>query len=179
LHQFLYLRTATANIAYQDYLGHTHILEKLYAHTLTFWDLWSPYNTFHRVPGGLGIYLLNALLFRLDTRIELYLTIAWLVPLSILLFVAFRRSLGTPAGWAVQLSFVPILVILFSLAQWENYVFSGGAYHVLQAFVFVAAFIALDRLARAPGRGGMLAFAALASPPCSCLLRATPSPLRW
>ena len=88
-----------------------------------------------------------------------------MIATSLTLFAAFAGDMRPRLGnLGVQVWFLPLALIVFSFAQWENFYLTIGAYHLLQAFVFAATLVTVARFFREPtvlsGRCSLLLIAA-------------------
>ena len=146
-HLFLYVYRTTANVLFQDNIPLTlTLVSRFLKGTLRLPDLWAPYNGIHRVVLSLLITLANVSWFHWNVRIELFLGVVWnaLTACGVLLLIRRLAPEIRPRNFAFIL--LLLLPIVSSLNGWENYVFNGGTYHVLQAASYVFASLAFSYL---------------------------------
>lgn len=136
-----YIYSSTENILYQDSLHpvNVNLIENLYSGNLSFGDLWQEYNGIN-IFGGMFLLLINVIIFKLNTRFEMWLSALSMFSVSLLTFEYFKRLLKKffkmNDNILIQVLFIPITIIYFSLNQWENIVFTGGAVHIISILLF-------------------------------------------
>jgi hypothetical protein len=149
-HYAAFVLRASEDIVFQDVLTRVPLLEKMYAGRVTAGDLWEPVNLVHRGPVNKAILLLNARFFALQARWVELLGALWIGLASFILYGRFQYSLRGLSRWQTQVLFLPIPLILGSLAQWSNILFCEGTYQIMQVPFFMLAFAALDSLLACP-----------------------------
>ena len=166
----------------QDYFaGRFHIL-----------SLWVTHSQ-HRTPGYKLLFLLNAIFFKLDTRLETMLGLVALAAGVLLIMWRFRDTLPeTASPGAKLLGLISITLIACNLNQWANLVYSLTAFAgYVSVLCFVAIWLALDsRLRRGGGKFGvtllclgtaftLFAFAAGMGPAFVASLMMVPAAIMW
>ncbi|SDI80702.1 hypothetical protein [Paenibacillus typhae] len=144
----IYINNSTANIMFQDQFDLMYILDKYFSGTLTIYDLWRGHLE-HRLFGYNIIFLLNAIIFKYNSYFEFYLGALSLAITAVLIYVRFKRYVKKEPIHQKVLFYsisVLILLIIFSLNQWENMVFSLGMYILLKMCFFVPLFTTVDDL---------------------------------
>ncbi|MDD4937786.1 MAG: hypothetical protein PHX34_02095 [Candidatus Shapirobacteria bacterium] len=142
-----YIYNSTENIVYQDNLNpiNTDLIENFYGKKLTFNNLWKEHNGIN-IFGSLTITLINIALFKLNTRFEILLSIFSMFIVSLITFEYFRKLVQKfTKNNIIQLLFALIILIYFSLNQWENIVFNGGSIHIMSILPFLLIMIIYDK----------------------------------
>jgi hypothetical protein len=134
-HAFLYVAKTTTCALYQDHAGLTGMgfVDKIMRGTWVFGDLWAAYNDVHRSPLGMLILIGNIKSFHWNPQYELYLAAGCTALTTCLTFWLIGRLIPQGKPLAIIACIIPMLFICCSLNDWENRVFSGGSYHILQA----------------------------------------------
>ncbi|MHB8404767.1 MAG: hypothetical protein ACYDCJ_05015 [Gammaproteobacteria bacterium] len=106
------------------YLG---IIKDYYQHQLSFSDLWSGHGV-HRQPIYRLLFLIDAIYFHLNVKLEIYVGLSALLLMSILIYSHYKASLqNIVSPLKSQLGFLVIAAVLFSFNQWALYFFSLSA----------------------------------------------------
>jgi hypothetical protein len=144
----VYIQKSTENIIYQDQFEKVHLnfISNYFEGKLSFKDLWAS-DGGHRLLGYHTITLINAIFFKLNTQIEMYLGAVILLIACILLYTSYQKSLKDISDPKfIQLSFLLISIILFSLNQWENIVFGMGLSIIIPILSFLITFLLLEKI---------------------------------
>ncbi|WP_227013554.1 hypothetical protein [Paenibacillus psychroresistens] len=135
-----------------------NFLGKYYNGDLTFQDLWRGHLE-HRTLGYNIIFLLNAIFFHLNTTLEMYFGAFILAITSIILFKNYSRSLHQLGNDKYkQFSSLFIIMLLFSLIQWESIVFSLGIAEFIKNLFFILTFVYLDLVINFRTRKNIIVF---------------------
>jgi len=95
-----------------------------YQHGFSFRDVWEGYGP-HRTPGYKTLFLLDAIYFRLNLKLEIYVGILALLVMAGMIYARFRESMhDTVSSKKLQLSFLVIATVIFSFNQWALYFYS-------------------------------------------------------
>lgn len=142
----IYINRSAANIIFQDQYDFLGFIERYFNGNLKFIDLWQSHME-HRTLGYNILFVINAKYFDLNTLYEMYLGSIFLVITSVLLFRQYKKSLNfdTSKLWTT-FAFIPIVLIVFSLNQWENIVFGLGMSIFLRMMFFLLTFITFDNM---------------------------------
>lgn len=143
---FVYLARSIENMIYTDqYRLMITIVGKYLEGTLNFGDIWSPYAE-HRIITYNLLFLLNAIVFDLDTRIESLASVIIAGITSWLILKCFvRTSIPDTSSPLVRGAVaMPIILCLFSLAQYDMLTWSIGVHIFFLTLVFVGGFVLLD-----------------------------------
>ncbi|MEI8327613.1 MAG: hypothetical protein WCG02_00560 [Candidatus Taylorbacteria bacterium] len=125
-----------------------NLINHFFDGSLRFGDLWATYNGAN-IFGGLIITLANIVFFGLNTRFEMILSLVFMGITSVVLFEYVRKLfLPIASRKLIQLLFSIILLIVFSLNQWENIVFSGGAIQIIGLLPFILVMLFFDTIIR-------------------------------
>lgn len=122
-------------------------------------SLWMTHSQ-HRTPGYKLLFLLNAIYFKLDMRLETVLGLVALAATLLLLMRRFRNALPrTASPGAALFGLLSITLLACNLNQWANLVYSLTALAgYVSVLCFVAIWLALDtRLRRGGSWYGLLA----------------------
>jgi len=140
-----YINSSAANIIFQDQFHFIQFVDKYFNSSLSFGDLWRGHLE-HRTLGYNIIFLLNAILFHLNTMYEMYMGAIILFLTSILLYYYYRKNLDYDNDLFVLVSFPLVFYIVFGLNQWENIVLSLGLAIMIKMLFFLIVFIFIDML---------------------------------
>jgi hypothetical protein len=160
-HYLSYVHRTSANIVFQDHINLVSKVDRYFSGQLSWSDVWilyddSPY-LIHRLPAAVLLTIANAAFWHWNTRAELFLGALWLSGLAVTLFVMFRATLADRAcDLQMQLLFIPIALVVYSLTQWENFLLTIGLYLVLQSFVYALCVLAVWRSVVAPSNALIL-----------------------
>ncbi len=145
IHNF-YIIKSTANIVYMDQMYQLAIVDKFLDNQLTLEDVLTSHSG-HRSIAYIPILLLNAAIFNFNTQVEMHIGSLVLLATCIIMFRFYRDSLpSTTSSMTVQFCFIPMALLIFSLIQWENIVFSNGTYLMLRMAIYIINFAALDAI---------------------------------
>jgi len=147
-----YLRVATLDVAYADYLLPPFItaVEACMDGRNCLDALLAPTSNGYRWTVPALLLYLNAELFGLSARFDQALGLAGLALAAWTLFSWLRSSWLTPAQRpAAVLLFAPCLFLLFNLNQWENLVLGIGGYHLIGIAALMICLRVIDRALRA------------------------------
>jgi hypothetical protein len=100
------------------------VISGYYQHGFSFSDIWVGQGP-HRTPGYLTLFLLDAIYFNLNLKLEIYAGIAALLVMAVMIYRSYRESMRdrlSPVG--LQLSFLVIATVIFSFNQWALYFYS-------------------------------------------------------
>lgn len=115
-----YINYTAQNVVYMDQIRMIPLLEKYYNGTLTPEDLWRSQSGQHRHLGYQVYFILNALLFNLNTKIDVNLTAMLLFLMIIIFSWNFSRTIGDiPTRRFILLHF-PFVLVAFGLIKWET-----------------------------------------------------------
>jgi len=149
----LYARAATLDVAYADYLLPPFItaIDACITGQGCLDALLAPTSNGYRWTVPALMLSLNAKLLGLNTRFELAVGLAGLALAALTMYLWIARIWLRSAGpLAVLLLFLPVLLFLFNLNQWENIVLGIGGYHLLGLAALLLCLWALDDALRAP-----------------------------
>ena len=150
----VYIQKNFVNAPFEDGLWMLPILGKYFNGTLSLHDMTRPFGE-HRLIGYHLIFLLNALLFHLNMKVEPLLCLLSYFFIGILLYFPYKRSLGASSPneskdiW-VQLSYVTILFSIFSLVHPPMILMSTQ--FTIGTAIFVAAAMFFDQICRGDAR---------------------------
>ena len=120
------------------------IVDKYFNGNLTFHDLWRSYLE-HRTLAYHLIFLGNAILFQLNTLIDIHMSAVIVLITAILVFFQYKKSMiGLANERFVQISFITISIIIFSLNQWEIITLGIGVVLFLRVMIFIMSFSVLN-----------------------------------
>lgn len=148
-----YLRAATLDVAYADYLLPPFItsVEACLDGRGCLDALLAPTSNGYRWTVPAFLLYLNAEYFGLTARFDQALGVAGLALAAWTLFWWLRGSWLTPAQRpSAVLLFTPCLLLLFNLNQWENLVLGIGGYHLIGIAALIICLRVIDRVLRAP-----------------------------
>ena len=131
---FLYVRLFGVDIPFGDAWTTVSRFDKLSLGTLSFQDLWVQHFE-HRMFFPRSAQLLLGLFTEWNNVVTMYFTQACFLATAVILFMAFKRSVG----WRL-LFFVPIPFLVFNLAQYFNMLF---AFQIALAFAQMFGVLAL------------------------------------
>ena len=95
-----------------------------YQHGFSFRDVWEGYGP-HRTPGYKTLFLLDAIYFRLNLKLEIYAGILALLVMAGMIYARYRESMhDIVSSKKLQLSFLVIATVIFSFNQWALYFYS-------------------------------------------------------
>lgn len=142
----LYIMNTTSNIVYMDQIRMLQLVDKYYNGSLTFHDLWRSYLE-HRTLVYHIIFLSNAILFHLNTRIEMYFSAFIILVTSIVVYRRYKKTMTINCSPTfIQISFFAISITLFSLNQWEALTLGIGAVLFARVLFFIISFLILDNI---------------------------------
>ncbi len=131
---FLY---ASSDIILQDQWRFLPMVKNYFEGSFSFNELWIPHN-FHLIPAYKTFFLLDAIFFGLNMKLEIFIGLIALLLASIILYHRFSLSLKPHAQpVAIQLSFTLLALVLFSFNQWVYYLYtllSSGSFTLLLLF---------------------------------------------
>lgn len=152
------VHVAAADVVTRDQWHFLAGIDDYYQHGFKLVDLWASHSE-HRTPGYKLLFLLNALWFHLNLRLECYIGVLALLLSAVWLYRSYRASLGDGVRpLAAQLGFVVLAAVFFSFNQWILYTYSLSALDsFLGNLAFILCWYYLDReLRRAPSQGAFL-----------------------
>jgi len=144
---YYYIFLSTSNIAYQDQFAEPQInlITKYFEGNLSFEDVWQIHNG-HRMLAYDLIKVANVIFFKYNTQIEMFLTGIFLLLASVFLYQNFKKNFSTLPEKIIQILFIPTAIIIFSLNQWENFVFSMGLANIMPIPFIILSFIILEKI---------------------------------
>jgi hypothetical protein len=144
----VYVFLATENIVYQDQLDPTVIntIQKFYNGNLKMSDMWGIYNGGINMFGGQLLMLLNIILFRLNTRMDMILGLVCVLLSSYFLIRYINKIFNKTNEKLVMIICMAIIFIETSLVQWENIVFSGGSIQLIGVCFFLELMYVFERI---------------------------------
>ena len=128
-----------------------------YHHGFNFRDIWTGHGP-QRSPGYMLLFLLDAIYFRLNLKLEIYIGILSLLVTAVIIYTCYRESMrGFLSPRGIQLSFIVIATILFSLNQFAIYSYSLSALdEFLSMMLFVWLWRYMDKGMRQPVSYGFI-----------------------
>lgn len=100
------------------------VISAYYQHGFSFRDVWEGHGP-HRTPVYKTLFLLDAIYFHLNVKLEIYAGIMALLAMAVMLYLRFRDSLRDRVSpLRLQLSFLVIATVIFSFNQWALYFYS-------------------------------------------------------
>jgi len=130
------------DVPYWDQWNFIPILEKAHEKTLTFKDLWEPHNE-HRIVFPRIIMLILADISDWNISYELYFNVVLAFGVFLLLVYQIKTTL---VSFKISFSFwiIPVIsIIVFSLNQWENWLWGWNIQVFLNVFSIVGATVVL------------------------------------
>lgn len=145
----VYIQRAFIDVYYLDGLMMVPILEKFYQGTIQYSDWMTSWEQ-HRLPGYVGIFILNAKVFGLNAKVEPHVFLLSFCIVGAVLYRPFVRfikeSVGLENGIPVSLAYVVILSAVFSLAHHPFHLMTTQ--FVLGNALFVVAVVMFDKICR-------------------------------
>jgi len=103
------------------------VISAYYQHGFSFRDVWASHSP-HRTPGYKTLFLLDAIYFRLNLKLEIYAGILALLAMAVMIYFHYRESMrDIVSSESLQLSFLVIATVLFSFNQLALYLYSLSA----------------------------------------------------
>jgi len=100
------------------------VISAYYQHGFSFRDVWEGHGP-HRTPGYKTLFLLDAIYFRLNLKLEIYAGILALLAMAVMIYFRYRESMrDSVSSEKLQLSFLVIATVIFSFNQWALYFYS-------------------------------------------------------
>ncbi len=100
------------------------VIRDYYRHGFSLRDIWEGQGP-HRTPGYKTLFLLDAIYFHLNLKLEIYAGILALLVMAGMIYARYRESMhDTVSSKKLQLSFLVIATVIFSFNQWALYFYS-------------------------------------------------------
>ena len=119
----IYLMNSTSNVPMMDYWKYiTFLVENMYKSGISFNELYyyGGNNNIHHVPFQLLFFLINTKYFHLNTRIEIFGGLVFIILISICLYIEFKKMFYNKIDSQIFLiAELTIVSICFSLAAFE------------------------------------------------------------
>ena len=143
-----YIWNSTANIIKSDFFNPQimGIIQRYCEGKLSLYDLWRPYCSIR--PIGLVALLTGGIkYFHLNAHVAVYLSAFLLLFTVMIFFEYYRHKLSHLAdNRNIQISFIPLLIVFFSLNQWENLTSGWFLLYFAALFSFMMTFILFDKM---------------------------------
>jgi len=122
------------------------VISAYYQHGFSFRDVWASHSQ-HRTPGYKTLFLLDAIYFRLNLKLEIYAGILALLAMAVMIYFHYRESMrDIVSSERLQLSFLVITTVIFSFNQYALYLYSLSALDTfLGNLLFVWLWCYMDR----------------------------------
>ncbi|HVC37071.1 MAG TPA: hypothetical protein VNF46_01585 [Gammaproteobacteria bacterium] len=122
------------------------VIRDYYQHGFSFRDVWEGQGP-HRTPGYKTLFLLDAIYFRLNLKLEIYAGILALLAMAVMIYLRYRESMrDSLSSVRLQLSFLVIATVIFSFNQWALYFYSLSSLdNFLGKMFFVLVWCYMDR----------------------------------
>jgi hypothetical protein len=101
-----------------------NLINNYYQHGFSFRDVWEAHGP-HRTPGYKILFLLDAIYFHLNLKLEIYAGILALLAMSVMIYLRYLDSMRDKvSNLGLQLRFLVIAIVIFSFNQWMLYFYS-------------------------------------------------------
>jgi len=122
------------------------VIRDYYQHGFSFRDVWEGWGP-HRTPAYKTLFLLDAIYFHLNVKLEIYAGILALLAMAVMIYQSYRESMrDSLSPIKLQLSFLVIATVIFSFNQWALYFYSLSSMDgFLGKMFFVLVWCYMDR----------------------------------
>ncbi|MDE2346124.1 MAG: hypothetical protein KGL13_06625 [Gammaproteobacteria bacterium] len=118
---------AARSVVTNDQWHFIDVIRDYYQHGLSLRDIWEGHGA-HRTPGYKILFLLDAIYFHLNLKLEIYAGILALLAMAVMIYTRYRDSMrDNLSPLKMQLSFLVIATVIFSFNQWALYFYSLSA----------------------------------------------------
>lgn len=146
--QFYYLSLLTANIPLMDYWRYIHeIGEKVMNNNLSLLDFWTPSAGVHRNPLLYILLCINIKYFNYNVPLEINAGTVILCVNACFVYYIFRNIIKAEKPWNYkdQLLFLPILLSVLNINQWEILTEQFSLTFMFRIFIYNIIFINVDK----------------------------------
>lgn len=145
-----YVSIATYNIPIMDYWRYLNeIGDKIFNNQLELSDLWTTSADIHRNPFMYLCMILNIKYFGWNTQIEIFLGQFVLLITTVIMYIFYNKIFENKINSRIkQLLFIPIVMCIFNINQWEIWILEFSFTFMLRIQLFLIVFILVDTYLR-------------------------------
>jgi len=114
-----YILNTSSNIIFADEFKMIPLMEKFNSGSLTFGDLWN-YDAGHRQVLVKLIFIIFANITSFNVQVLMCFSLLIILSTTILIYLYYRRSIHIQNQYLQIFAFLPVVLLMFSIMQWEN-----------------------------------------------------------